>query len=502
MLRQNGSAHGHSTIWLVAGVLLLAVLLRFYGLGAESLWLDEATSLVVADNPPAQVIALTAADIHPPLYYLLLRTWLVFGQSETALRSLSAVIGALSVAALYGLGKALWGPAAGVLAALLLAVSPLHIWYSQETRMYGLMALWAILASWLMFSAWEQRSWLRWAGYSLVVAMGMYTHYYFGFVVLGHNLFVGYLLLRRAVAQGTLRRWVVVQATWVLLFVPWLPTVVRQIRGGGGAWVAHAVGRPTIQVLWDTYIGFTIGPVREMIPLWPRRAAYVAYLLMLGVAIWTVFRTSRGQEQPRGWTVADRGVFCLLWGAAPIGIVWLASQLKPMYSLRYLLPFLPPFYLLLAVGFDGLMRRKAAIGLALAGVLVMLNAAGAWMMAETLQKPDWRGLTARLMEQAAEGDVLVPEPFWNAKPLNYYAGGQLVISDAAPLPATQEAVKDAVSRLVEDASRLWLIEDVRHYGDPERLLAGYLNANYPLLQAEMVAGVGEVTLYQLDDAEK
>jgi len=502
VLRRLDTTRGHTVLWLLAGILILAGLLRFWGLSAESLWLDEATSLVVADNSPAHIVALTAADIHPPLYYLLLHVWLVFGQSEAAMRSLSAAIGLLSVAALYGLGRDLWGQTAGLLAALLLAVSPLHIWYSQETRMYGLMALWAILSSWLMFRAWERGGWLNWAGYVLVAALGMYTHYYMGFVLLAQNLFVGYLLLRRRVDRETLIHWVVAQLAWIVLFAPWIPTVISQLRGGGGAWVAHAVGRPTPQVLWDTFIGFTIGPVRELIPVWIRRGAYAAYLALLAGAIWIIFRSGKEGEESElahRWSATDRGVFCLLWCAAPIGIVWLASQVKPMYSLRYLLPFLPPFYLLLAVSVRDLMKRWEAVGLAVIGVLVILNVAGAWMMARTMQKPDWRDLTAQLIEESVEGDVIMPEPFWNAKPLRYYAGGRLVVSDVAPLPATKQGVADALALLARDATRLWLVEDAGHYGDPDRLLAGYLNSRYPLLQVETFAGIGNVALYQLDD---
>ena len=502
VLRRLDTTRGHIGLWLLAGILLLAGLLRFWGLSSESLWLDEATSLVVADNTPAHIVALTAADIHPPLYYLLLHIWLVFGQSEVAMRSLSAAIGLLSVAALYGLGRDLWGQTAGLLAAMLLAVSPLHIWYSQETRMYGLMALWAILSSWLMFRAWERGGRLNWAGYALVAALGMYTHYYMGFVLLAQNLFVGYLLLRRRVNKQTLIHWIIAQLAWIVLFAPWIPTVISQIGGEGGAWVAHAVGRPTPQVLWDTFIGFTIGPVREMMPVWVRRGAYAAYLAILVGAIWTILRPDReaeGGESIQLWSVADRGVFCLLWCAAPIGIVWLASQVKPMYSLRYLLPFLPPFYLLLAVSVRALMKRWEAAGVALIGLLVILNLGGAWMMEGTMQKPDWRGLTAYLVERADDGDTVMPEPFWNAKPLRYYAGSRLVVSDVAPLPATEQGVADAVALLAGNATRLWLVEDAGHYGDPDRLLAGYLNSRYPLLQIEAFAGIRNVALYQLDD---
>jgi len=502
MLRRMLSTHEYAAWLMLAGLLFLAGFLRFYALGTESIWLDEATSLVVADNTPAQIVTITAEDIHPPLYYLILRAWLVFGRSEAALRSLSAVIGVLSVAALYGLGRALWSPTAGAIAALLLAVSPLHIWYSQETRMYGLALLWSIVASALLYRAWGRSGWSYWAGYALTIALGMYTHYFFGFVVLAHALFVGYMLLRRNISRADLLGWAGAQLAWLLAFTPWIPTVFRQIRGGGGAWVAHVVGHPTVQVLWDTYIGFTIGPAREMLPLWARRGAYVVYLLILAGAIWMIFRSREKEASSHRWTRKDCGLFCLIWCIAPIGIAWLASQVKPMYALRYMLPFLPPFCLLAAVGLSALVKRNPAAGIILVGMLVALNLAGAWMLASTQQKPDWRGLTAYLVEQAGEGDVIVPEPFWNAKPLRYYAGDALSVSDVAPLPATDGAVADAMAGLTEDADRLWLIEDVGHYGDADRLLAGYLNARYPLLHTETLDGIGEISLYQLDDATK
>ena len=485
-----------------AGVLLLAGLVRFWGLGVESLWLDEATSLVVAENQPAGIVALTAEDIHPPLYYLLLHLWLAFGRSEAAIRSLSAVVGVASVAALYGLGRELWGERAGVLSALLLAVSPLHVWYSQEARMYALVTFWAILSCGLMALAWRRGTWPLWIGYALAVARGMYTHYYMGFVVLAQNLFVGYLLLRRRAGRPALLRWGLAQAAWLALFAPWLPTVLGQVRGGGGAWVAEVVGRPGARALWDTFIAFSIGPVRELYPAWLRRGAYLLYLALPAVGLWAGLHSesSLGARRAHPWPPAERAAFVLLWCAAPIAVAWLASQVRPMYSLRYLLPFLPPFCLLLAAGLAWVMGKWRGLGYALAAALVLLGLSGTWLMAGAIQKPDWRGLAAYLIQESEEGDVVALEPFWNAKPLRYYAAGRLTISDAAPLPATRQGVAEAVAQLAARARRLWLVEDVGHYGDPERLLAGHLNARYPLLHAREYPGIGRVALYVLEEA--
>jgi 4-amino-4-deoxy-L-arabinose transferase-like glycosyltransferase len=473
-------------------ILLLAGALRFWGIGAESLWLDEATSLVVADNPPATIVALTAEDIHPPLYYLLLHLWLIFGRSEAALRSLSAVVGVLSVAALYGMGRELLGERPAALGALLLASAPLHIWYSQEARMYALVTLWAVLASWLMVRALRKGGWW-WAGYVLCTAAGMYTHYYMGFVALAQNAFAAYLLVRRRLTGRRVGHWLLAQLAWILLFAPWLPVVVRQIQGGGGAWVGYAVGRPGLATMADTFIGFTIGPARAEVPVLVRRAAYLLYVLALALAGWRLARR-RPAEAPE---VLDGAVLGALWFALPLATAWLASQVKPLYSLRYALPFLPPFCLLAAWGVDVVIPRHKAAGLLLAGALLASNLAGTAVMAELPQKPDWRQLTATLIAEAQAGDLVVPEPFWNAKPLRYYAGGRLAVYDLAPLPATPEEVQRCVEELGIVERRIWLVEDVGHYGDPDRLLYQALMKRGRRVQSFRAAGIGEITLFEL-----
>lgn len=495
MVAPSAVARARWRVGAIAGLMLivmLAGLLRFWAIGAESLWLDEATSLVVADNPPAAIVSLTAEDIHPPLYYLLLHLWLVFGRSETALRAFSAVVGLLSVIALYGMGRELVGERPAALGALLLASAPLHIWYSQEARMYALVTLWAILAGWLMRRALDRGKWW-WAGYALCAAAGMYTHYYMGFVMLAHNAFAAYLLARRRLSGRKLGYWLTAQLAWALLFAPWLPVVVQQVQGGGGAWVSHAVGRPTLATMADTFIGFTIGPARAEVPALVRRASYGLYVLALFLGGWGLVRRQPARESEH----LDGAVFCVLWFALPLATAWLASQVKPMYSLRYALPFLPPFCLLAAWGADEVISRWRAAGWVLAGALLTANLVGTGAMALTPQKPDWRLVTETLMAEAQAGDVVVLEPFWNAKALRYYAGGRLTVYDKAPLPAAPETVRVCVDELHTLGRRVWLVEDVGHYGDPARLLYQELTARGQRIRSFRAAGIGEITLFAL-----
>src|SRR5437016_4638260 len=134
-------------LWALTLIVLLGAVLRFYGLDREPLWSDEAATLRYAEMPQAWLWH-DSFDTSPPLYYSLQRIWLVFGRSEAALRSLPAVIGTATIPLVYLLGRTLAGQCAGLVSALLLATSAVHVQFSQEVRAYTLLMVAATLAVW------------------------------------------------------------------------------------------------------------------------------------------------------------------------------------------------------------------------------------------------------------------------------------------------------------------------------------------------------------------
>ena len=147
MAAREGDRHGlpgGERLWAGA-LVLLAVALRFYRIDGQSLWSDEGTSVVLALRDLGAITRGAALDIHPPLYYYLLHFWMTaFGSGEIAVRALSALLGAATVWLTWLLGRRLFSAPVGLAAALLLALSPLHVQYSQETRMYVLATLLAL----------------------------------------------------------------------------------------------------------------------------------------------------------------------------------------------------------------------------------------------------------------------------------------------------------------------------------------------------------------------
>src|SRR5262245_54174362 len=136
------------TIAPVVGMVVAGGLaLRFYAIGAKSLWIDESFSIWMASQPLDVLWRSTVQlDQHPPLYYTLLHFWLALGDGEAVVRGFSALWGALMLPVMYLIGERVGGRALGLLSALILAISPLHIWFAQQARMYTMLTFFAGVA--------------------------------------------------------------------------------------------------------------------------------------------------------------------------------------------------------------------------------------------------------------------------------------------------------------------------------------------------------------------
>lgn len=229
----SGRSSRRTDALLVALLTLLALLLRAARLDFQPLWWDEGYSVWFAHQPLADMLRLTALDIHPPLYYALLGGWSqIFGLGPVALRWLSVAAGVAAVPLIYLVGYGLSGRRVGLAAAFLLAINPLHIYYSQEVRMYALVTLWSLLAigaagRWLGLGRrirgdTRPAGWGWLAGYVAAITLTLYTQYYAAFLLAGLAIAGGVVLWRRQAGQERVLLWLAAQGGAVLLFLPWL----------------------------------------------------------------------------------------------------------------------------------------------------------------------------------------------------------------------------------------------------------------------------------------
>jgi hypothetical protein len=274
-------------------IILLAAILRFHLLDHQSLWNDEGNSLRLAERSIPDLIEASRRDIHPPGYYILLKGWLLLtGDSEFALRALSAFAGVLTVACVYALGKALTSPGAGTLAALLVAINSFSIYYGQEARMYALLALLAAAAM-LVFVRWLARpSWRLAVVLALINAAGLYTQYTYPAVMIVQGVMFVALTLNpsprgRGISKNSRNRklgiYVGLNLLTLALFAPQMQAALAQVTmwprtgqpveaGAGLATVAHwLIYGSTIPAMeWWAFIWPAILILAALIPDWIR----------------------------------------------------------------------------------------------------------------------------------------------------------------------------------------------------------------------------------------
>ncbi|MDR3637969.1 MAG: glycosyltransferase family 39 protein [Isosphaeraceae bacterium] len=307
---------------LLVAIVALASFLRLFGLGAKTLWLDEVLSWRLLQFPVTEMVSRTGGTgtVHPPLYFLLLRTWVtVWGDSEVALRLLSACCGVITVIGIYVLLLELMslsdpakdpGLSSGrkrttaLLATTLVALSPLQVHMARQTRGYSLATALFVWGSWLLVRALRSKGRQAgyWIGFGVCTLALCYTHYVALLSAVSQGLFVLLYLLwpPRAVDEGptspdgtpiTDRTWLTGKVTWaggVLLavtigFLSWLPALVNQTSTvSGGSWQPPL---SATRVAIETYISlFSTFANRASINLtyaWLATALVAAAMLVL-----------------------------------------------------------------------------------------------------------------------------------------------------------------------------------------------------------------------------
>ncbi|MFN8496686.1 MAG: glycosyltransferase family 39 protein [Anaerolineae bacterium] len=342
---------------VMCAVTLLAFGLRVTHLDAQGLWSDEFLSLGRAAMPPGELVGNLPVE-HVPLYFWLLHFWtLAAGSSDFALRFVSALFGALAVPLLYALGRRLVAPAVALLGALLLAINPFQIWYSQEARMYTMLAALGLLA-WLALDValTEPRRRLRAAVvYVAACVAAMYAHDYGALIpLLGLLWAVTRLVGRPQQWRTQARRLLLTNAAIAVLCVPWLARAshIREYTSP----LPPSSANPLDYVAMLTF-GTTL-PDEAF--TWLGLGA--ALLGLVGLAV--LFRSARARREYAAFALAVMAVAVPLVIAALL--LWRGSVFHP----RYFIMAAPVYCLILAQAALALNRRSLVFGAAAAVFLV------------------------------------------------------------------------------------------------------------------------------------
>jgi 4-amino-4-deoxy-L-arabinose transferase-like glycosyltransferase len=451
-------------------VLVLATAIRLFQLPERVVWFDEAVSLLVAQASPSEIVSAAQDDTHPPLYNLALHYWLKvtpqhrgcggprFGVAaageettrsrgsatirkeylfdarsyELAARGFSVLCGVLTVAVVFLIGRKLAGSTAGLVSAGLLALCPLHVWYSQEIRMYALQTLLVTASWWLLLAR-------RWPWYAVVTALSLYTQYTSAFAVVAQGVYV--VWRERAV----LRSWLWSVAAVAVMFAPGVPLLARQYGGGTfGYWLKEFSWADPLR-----FLALLSGAIpKNPGPYWPWA------VVSLVVVVLAAIRTDTQKRVPP-----------LLWVVVPVGLLAVLSVRANVFLPRTLVMVAPAFALLLGLAVVSsqsgrwLSLKAMMTALVVAGNLVALSryywGENAWI------RSDLRAAAARVVAEYRPGDLVVHTSRFSYRPFQFYldpAIPQAVEKETEAMPALFKVIGSR--GLPADATgvrRVWLV---------------------------------------------
>jgi mannosyltransferase len=399
--------------WSLAGMMALALILSVTLFSRQSLRLDESQSLWQTSHSTGKLITIIAGDVHVPLYHLLLHFWqFFFGNGVYPDRILSLIFFLFSIPALYFLGKEAYDWKSGLFAALLFTISPFMNWYGNEIRMYSLLTFLAIVNQYFFIRLFKDRKAAIWLAYAVSALLGLYTHYFFSFVLVAQLLF--YFLNRNLFGERSFKKFATIAGILAVLFLPWIIFVFHL---GNIAKETPLLQAPSTVDFFNTFSQFIFGFQNDhlntvLVSLWP-------------LSILFGFLALRSTKRE----VSPSTIYLMVALMLPILLAFAVSfTIAPIFLSRYMIFTLPSLYLIaswvLRTYPQPLSRALRALV-----VIAMLTSLSieAWS-ATTPVKEDYLSASSYIEAHATASDLIVVSAPFTIYPLEYYYKGSSLIS--------------------------------------------------------------------------
>jgi hypothetical protein len=387
-----------------------------------------------------------------------LNYWMdVFGQSPIAVRLYSVLIGVATIGVVFLLARDWFGESTALAAALITAVAPFHVQYSQETRMYALLMLLLLLATWVYWRAWQRGRPVYWLVFGVLAGISMYAQQLAGFYLVALGLLPFLARDRKRII------WTVLASLLsIIIYLPWLLNLPDQMGKLRQYWIK----KPSVLHIWLALRSFTSVNLDFAaiwwLPTFLIAAVLTIFLLYRGYRLWRS-RDEVPDRQPFGWA---------LWLAfVPMILMWIGSYVfQPVFLPRALLPSAGLFYIALAWLFvrGGLPRVITAILILGWGVVIVFGLITLYTW-DTFPNPPFDDAADYLREHHEADDVIVHGNKITALPMVYYERDlpQRYVrdipgsgSDTLAVP-TQEALQlladDCMAQSAGGAPRLWYV---------------------------------------------
>lgn len=456
-------------IGVLAVVLLGAFALRFINMNRTSLWFDESFDLYVAYER-SFIQTLWYSDpylIHPPLFFPVMNLWMhLIGPGEFSVRFFSVLMAMITLVLFYFMARHWLGKKLALTATALLAVSSLHLYWSQSIRPYSYFTLLVVINMALAYYVSEKPLQnRRWLFYGLSAALLVYTHYLAFHLVFAQALFLVIVLFKE---RKALLRLGITLALVALSFLPYFPNFLEQARlGSSTGGYAATSPRQFLEVIEGLSSYFV-----------PASLAFVSGALFLPLYLLGLVWFWQNQRRI--------GIWLALWSFLPVMTSWLSSFIRPNFSWRLFVCCLPAFLLIVAAGLWSLrgplftvafgieerIKRQQfrLVPAILLSLLIFVNLAACLNYNQNYKNHDWRGLVNHIVADRQEGDIVFLNNRWGFTlgPFDYYyrynlgSPGNL---ERVWITDTDPSVGAKISEKFGNAKRVWMVGFYSHGKD-------------------------------------
>jgi mannosyltransferase len=379
---------------------VIGFFLRFYNLGFNSLWLDEASTNSFAVLSFSDIWKATAGgEFNPPLFYWIEHLMLMLGNNEVVLRFVPALLGVLTIPLIYFAGKGFMDRNVGIIAAAAFAFSPFLIFYSQEARAYSMMLFFVAFAMVFYFKALKTNELKNWALFGVLSALAFWSHFY-SFVIIA-SLILYALFLQIGNIKKNLQNLKMIAVSIVLFFVLCFPLILLAIQlFASRTSSAPAFGIQGLGIISETF--------RELSGF--SDISMFLFLLLFIIGIIQAFLIDK-----------NKGIFLVTLTVLTFVISFILSYKMPMVP-RYLIFFNTVFFIGIAISyklFYSLINNRGVV-YGFIAILVIISAPMLVNYYSGYSKEDWRGISGQIQQITKPGDIVVVVPGYISQPLNYY----------------------------------------------------------------------------------
>ena len=442
--------------------IIVGTLLRLVGVN-QSLWLDEAISALAAKNFSyiGLVTQFAKYDFHPPLFYLILKLWgSIFGYSEVALRALPIIFGLAAIILVAKVARELklkpfW-------TALMVATSPLYIYYSQEVRMYPLAAFFVLLALYSVLKIVQENRRIYYALLSVSILLFSSLDYLTLLVIPG--VAISLALIKNK--KGHYVRFALVFLPFTVIALLWLPTLIFQLNSARGLaeslplW-RNIIGSPTLKEIALVGIKFVIGRVSFY-----NKIFYSLFVVVCAAPFAYAFFC--GLKAVRKIVV--------IWFFLPLVLGFVISFFVPAFSYFRFLFLLPIFYLIVVAGV-----KKVWLYLLL--LLVNMVCTSVYFLNTNLWREDWKSAVSYVEQESQSSDIAVFEFEEPVAAWQWYSTGKV----------SSYGLLDTTLDTLPSAQNIWYFEYLADITDPDQAkLVSLKNAGYAEVYEQSFRGVGKI----------